>query len=414
MPVYACRAGTVIHAGAASGYGGPDPAGWLVIDHPADAGGGCTEYGHIIREVAKGELVRAGQRIGRINPSSATNGGVSPHLHLSVMPGGYDANAKIDPLPWLGNPIEPDRGARPDTPTKQEAPVPWKGDPTFLEDVLRPVLGNRLRTLPGWRNAGHGDFKDIRGIMWHHTGNARESAESIRRGRPDLAGPLAQIHIGPDGTVTLVAVGVCWHAGVGSMPWLPTNMGNWHMIGIECAWPFDTSLNDRTAYREPWPQAQINSMLDVGAALSRKLLVGPDRNIGHKDYAGRAQGKWDPGGLDTPWLQARLGERIAALNGAAAPTVPILTPPPVPAPTPPVDAYRDILLHRGMGGLAVTRLQTRLQRNYSKLVIDGDFGPRTEECVRDYQRLHPPLAADGVVGPATAAALKLELIGARV
>ena len=52
-PVYACASGIVIYAGAAQGYGGPDPAGWLVIDHPAGVGGGCTEYGHIIREVAR-------------------------------------------------------------------------------------------------------------------------------------------------------------------------------------------------------------------------------------------------------------------------------------------------------------------------------------------------------------------------
>ena len=55
MPVYACQGGTVIYAGAAQGYGGPDPAGWLVIDHPTEDGSGCTEYGHIIRD----GLVRA-------------------------------------------------------------------------------------------------------------------------------------------------------------------------------------------------------------------------------------------------------------------------------------------------------------------------------------------------------------------
>jgi len=58
-PVYACASGTVIYAGAAQGYGGPDPAGWLVIDHPGGVGGGCTEYGHIIREVARGAHVSA-------------------------------------------------------------------------------------------------------------------------------------------------------------------------------------------------------------------------------------------------------------------------------------------------------------------------------------------------------------------
>ena len=78
-PVYACASGIVIYAGAAQGYGGPDPAGWLVIDHPGGVGGGCTEYGHIIREVGGGEHVTAGQRVARINPDSATNGGVAPH-----------------------------------------------------------------------------------------------------------------------------------------------------------------------------------------------------------------------------------------------------------------------------------------------------------------------------------------------
>jgi hypothetical protein len=37
-----------------------------------------------------------------------------------------------------------------------------------------------------------------------------------------------------DGTVKVVAVGVAWHAGVGMYRWLPTSMGNWHLIGIQC------------------------------------------------------------------------------------------------------------------------------------------------------------------------------------
>lgn len=100
-PVFACAGGQVIHAGRAAGYGGPDPAGWLVIDHPAEDGGGTTEYGHIVREVANGARVEAGQRIGHINPNRGTNGGVAPHLHLSVMPVGYDPDEKIDPERWL-------------------------------------------------------------------------------------------------------------------------------------------------------------------------------------------------------------------------------------------------------------------------------------------------------------------------
>ena len=122
MPVYACRGGTVIEDGPAQGYGGPDPAGWLVIDHPAEDGGGCTEYGHIIREVAKGQRVEAGQRIGHINPDPATNGGVAPHLHLSVMPYDYNPGKKIDPIPWLGAALEPEGRPAPSTPPQLPAP----------------------------------------------------------------------------------------------------------------------------------------------------------------------------------------------------------------------------------------------------------------------------------------------------
>ncbi|WP_409428367.1 peptidoglycan DD-metalloendopeptidase family protein [Mycobacterium sp. SMC-11] len=106
-PVYAVQAGTVIFAGAARGYGGPDPAGWLVVDSSAEQGGGCLEYGHIVREVAVGETVAAGQRIGRVNPSSASNGGVAPHLHLADMPHAYNPAAKQDPLPRLAGAREP-------------------------------------------------------------------------------------------------------------------------------------------------------------------------------------------------------------------------------------------------------------------------------------------------------------------
>lgn len=109
LPVYAVQAGTVVFAGPASGFGGPDPAGWVVLDHPAEDGGGATVYGHVIREVAVGDRVVAGQRIARINPDSASNGGVAPHLHLEWhrhvwVPPGSD---RLDPLPLLAEAADP-------------------------------------------------------------------------------------------------------------------------------------------------------------------------------------------------------------------------------------------------------------------------------------------------------------------
>lgn len=85
-------------------------------------------------------------------------------------------------------------------------------------------------------------------------------------------------------------------------------------------------------------------------------------------------------------------------------------PPPVPVPQPagvPVEYANFGVIRCGDKGIRVVSLQTRLKRNYSRITIDGDFGPDTEAKVRDYQRLHPPLSVDGQVGPATAATLKL-------
>ncbi|MEU0539794.1 M23 family metallopeptidase [Nocardia sp. NPDC005978] len=108
-PVYATGGGTVVFAGPAAGFGGPDPAGWVVIDHPSQQGNGTTVYGHIVREVALGQQVRPGQRIGYINPDPATNGGVAPHLHFEWhrtlwSPPGPD---RLDPLPKLRLSLDP-------------------------------------------------------------------------------------------------------------------------------------------------------------------------------------------------------------------------------------------------------------------------------------------------------------------
>ncbi|MBS1695174.1 MAG: N-acetylmuramoyl-L-alanine amidase [Actinobacteria bacterium] len=194
------------------------------------------------------------------------------------------------------------------------AASPVTGDPLWLEDVLRPALGDRLRTLPGWQNSGiGGTMGRIWGIIWHHTGNARASAQSIRAGRPDLRGPLAQLHIAPDGIVTIVAVGPCNHGGRGSWAGIGTDNANAVTIGIECAWPFDTSITEDTQTRERWPDAQIIAMRDVGAAITKHLGVGAERNISHEEWAkfgpaGFRQGKWDPGNLDMDWFRGEIAK----------------------------------------------------------------------------------------------------------
>lgn len=275
---------------------------------------------------------------------------------------------------------------------------PWVGDPVWLADVVR-AEGVELVEYPGWRSRGHGDFKDIRGVMVHHTGADSASAASIAEGRPDLAGPLSQLHIARDGTVTVLAVGIAWHAGAGMYPWVPTNMGNWHLIGIECA---NSGTSPAADHRENWPDAQYSALVRCCAAINRRLAQTSARTIGHKEYAGRVQGKWDPGGIDMDILRRDIQAQIGILpNPAGTPRPPV-----------PVGEFADVLLFRRSRGPQVAELQRRLNREpyVDTLVVDGIFGPLTEAAVRAYQRRTGGLDVDGIVGPATAAALRLTLV----
>jgi len=127
-PVYAIQSGTVIYHGAAQGYGGPDPAGWLVIDSDDSQGGGVLEYGHIIRlpHIKTGSKVVAGEQIAIINPQSSSNGGTAPHLHLSDHPYGYSPAQKQDPLRRLAGALDPGTA-------KPKEPAPVTNKPDFNE-----------------------------------------------------------------------------------------------------------------------------------------------------------------------------------------------------------------------------------------------------------------------------------------
>ncbi len=85
----------------------------------------------------------------------------------------------------------------------------------------------------------------------------------------------------------------------------------------------------------------------------------------------------------------------AALDGA---------PRPAPAPAP-QSGPASSTLQQGASGAAVSRLQTLLTAaGFSTQGIDGQFGPATQSAVMSYQYSRG-LSVDGVVGPATWAAL---------
>ncbi|MET8648404.1 peptidoglycan DD-metalloendopeptidase family protein [Nocardia aurea] len=186
LPVYAIQSGTVIYAGAADGYGGPAPAGWLVIDSIDAEGSGCLEYGHIISEVQPGQHVTAGQRIGRINPDEATNGGVSPHLHVSSMPREYNPGTKQDVIPRLRNALYPD-----------EKPTPSK-----------PKTGGAMREID-WTSAGVNSSSRYGSAvrLWvQHTQEGNGTAESLARYLQNPSSGVSYHYTGDDASNTIVAV----------------------------------------------------------------------------------------------------------------------------------------------------------------------------------------------------------------
>lgn len=268
-------------------------------------------------------------------------------------------------------------------------------DPTWLPDVLR-AAGLQCDIYPGAFERGHGDFGEIWGVVCHHTGSFGETPRGIAE-HPAL-GLASQLYLSRDGKYTLCGVGIAWHAGAGAWPGLPANNANFRTIGIEAA--NDGGGQPGAPHHRPWSDVQYGAYVAGVAAILGHLGRPADNAIGHKDWAGPAQGKWDPGGIDMNLFR---GDVRGRMSGGKLPPAP-------PAPQPagvPVEYANFGVLRRGDQGIRVVSLQTRLKRNYSRLVIDGDFGPDTEYKVRDYQRLHPPLVADGQVGPATAAMLKL-------
>lgn len=131
-------------------------------------------------------------------------------------------------------------------------------------------------------------------------------------GRPDLAGPLAQLGLGRDGTFYVVAAGLCNHAGDGAYRGIVA--GNTHLIGIEAE---NTGLAG-----DSWPQVQLQAYQHAGAAILRHIGRGSDFCVGHKEWA--PQRKNDPS-LDMVAFRAGVG---AILSGRT----PVPTPIPVAEP----------------------------------------------------------------------------------
>jgi hypothetical protein len=111
--------------------------------------------------------------------------------------------------------------------------------------------------------------------------------------------------------VYVVAAGVANHAGQGSAPNIPTDMGNHYLIGIE--------MESSGVQPWDWTGAQLDAMPRLGAALELHYLqyLDPELRLqlGHYEYS--SAGKIDPTGL--PGAMDGLRARINAIAYGSGP-----------------------------------------------------------------------------------------------
>ena len=247
--------------------------------------------------------------------------------------------------------------------------------------------GLKVAPVDGWEDRGNGEVQTTVGVICHHTAGPRNgnmpSLNTLLNGRPDLPGPLAQLGLGRDGTFYVIAAGRCNHAGKGS--WQGVTTGNSSFIGIEAE---NTGLSDDT----PWPDVQMDAYRRGVAAILEQIGQTVDFVAGHKEYALPAGRKDDP---DFDMTAFRSG--VAAILAGTAPP-PNLIPAVEPAPPSGASAARPTLRRPATGEL-VKHVQAKVG-----VVVDGNFGAKTEAAVRAFQ-LACGIVPDGIVGPKTWAAL---------
>jgi len=255
----------------------------------------------------------------------------------------------------------------------------------WLPDVLKSA-GLKVSLVNGWENRGLGNVGNIFGILCHHTAGPKNgnmpSLETLVKGRPAmqgkraLHGPLSQLGLGRDGTYYVIAAGRCNHAGEGF--WKGVTSGNSNFIGIEAE---NTGLPS-----DPWPEVQMKAYRHGVAAILKHIERGAEFCAGHKEYALPRGRKPDPSFDMEPFRSSV----TAILNGVEPPLA--LIPGVEPAPQPGAPAARPTL-RRGAKGDFVKQVQMKLG-----IDVDGDFGPKMEAKVREFQRAHE-LVPDGIFGP---------------
>lgn len=149
---------------------------------------------------------------------------------------------------------------------------------TGIADRLR-AAGLNVVEVAGWQTRGADTFSPL-GSVDHHTAGPRSgnapSLGTCINGRPDLTGPLCNVHVARDNTCHVVAAGKANHAGQGGFKGIS---GNSRMFGVE-------RENVGTS-AEPWRPDQTETAARVHAALLRGHGLSAETLCLHKEWTPR-------------------------------------------------------------------------------------------------------------------------------
>jgi hypothetical protein len=177
-------------------------------------------------------------------------------------------------------------------------------EPEGAEVNLLEVLtaaGVNVKAADGWEKRGRPGFQP-KGIMLHHTagprgGDAPTLALCIS-GRPDLSGPLCHIVLGRSGTAHLIAANVANHAGPGAAEVLDRVVRDEPVTGnanVNCykdsqsgnAFFYGIEVENAGVQGDPYPQAQIDALVDICAALCSAHGWTSNRIVHHRQWTAR-------------------------------------------------------------------------------------------------------------------------------
>ncbi|WP_086705585.1 N-acetylmuramoyl-L-alanine amidase [Streptomyces antimycoticus] len=286
----------------------------------------------------------------------------------------------------------------------------------FLAALRRE--GVRVQEHGNWRTHNRntkGPWGSVHGVMIHHTvtkGTANTVA-IVRDGYSSLPGPLCHGMIAKDGIVHLVGYGRANHAGLGDPDVLsaviaerrpPTDDeatvdGNRAFYGFECE-----NLGDG---KDAWPEAQIEAIVRVIAAICREHGWGARSALRHLDWQ---PGKVDPRGPGMDWDSVLTA--VAKRLGSKPPTTPL------PSPTKPSVSLRELIEAAehdpSAKGTPVTYSGTRIveaalvnEGLLAKTYLDGHYGTATKNAMSAWQERcgyhgrEPGQSADGIPGKTT-------------